>query len=99
MRRMNKEEILHLGKLSRIKISDDEATRLQTDIESVLAYVSVVNEITADSDITKKVGAVHNVFREDVVTCEGGVHTEKLLAEAPHRKGQHLQVKKILSND
>lgn len=94
---MKKEDILHLGKLSRIKISDDEAEKLLGDIDAVLSYVSVIDEITADTGVTKKVGAVYNVFREDVVTVEAHEHTETLLAEAPKRKGQHLAVKKILS--
>ena len=99
MRRMELSDILHLGKLSRIKISEKEAVKLLKDIEAVLSYVSVVNDITAKSGITKKVGAVYNVFREDEVTCEAGEHTETLLGEVPKRKGQHLAVKKVLNTD
>lgn len=99
MRCMEKEDILHLGNLARIKISDEEAEALRDDISSVLSYVSVVNDIAAEADVTKEVGAVYNAFRADEVTVEPDAHTEDLLNEAPETKGRFLTVKKILNID
>jgi aspartyl/glutamyl-tRNA(Asn/Gln) amidotransferase C subunit len=96
---MEKKDLLHLATLSRIKINDEEAQGLLDGIESVLAYVSAVNSITADVNLTKKVGPVYNVFREDIVTNEGGTYTDAILKEAPSVKGRHLKVKKILQID
>lgn len=96
---MEKKDVLHLAQLARIRISDAEADSLKGDIEAVLSYVSAVDDITADSNLTKKVGAVYNVFREDTVTTEGNEYTEALLREAPNVKGRHLMVKKILQMD
>ncbi len=96
---MNKEEILKLGNMARIAITDDEAEALSDDIDAVLSYVGVVNEITADVAVTKKVGAVHNVFREDEVTVEPGSYTKVLMAEAPKVRKERLEVKKILNTD
>ena len=96
---MNKDDILRLGELSRIRITDEEAEILGADIESVLEYVGVINEITAEEGVTKKVGSVYNVFREDKITVEPGSYTEVLLAEAPHVQKGRLAVKKILNTD
>lgn len=96
---MTKEEILHLGTLSRIKLSDQEAEKLHTEIEAILEYVSVVNDIVAEDDLTKVVGPVHNVFREDEVTNEPGEYTDALIKAFPDKQGQHLKVKKILNSD
>lgn len=96
---MNKAEILKLGSMARIAITDDEAEALGKDIDAVLAYVRVVNDITSEEGITKKVGVVYNVFREDEITVEPGSYTEALLAEAPHVKKGRLEVKKILNTD
>ena len=96
---MNKEEILKLSSMSRIAISEQEAEALGKDIEAVLEYVSVINEITAEEGVTKKVGAVYNVFREDEITVEAGSHTEALMAEAPKVRKGRLEVKKILNTD
>lgn len=96
---MTKEEILHLGNLARIKLSDDETTRLQAEISDILDYVDVLGELVADKELTKKVGPVHNVFREDVVTNEPGEFTKDIVAAFPDKKGNHLKVKKILNPD
>jgi len=96
---MEKEDILHLGNLARIKISDEEAEALRSDSANVLSYVSVVNDIATEADVTKEVGAVYNAFRDDEVTVEPDAHTEDLLNEAPAKKGRFLAVKKILNTD
>lgn len=99
MRPMETGDIKHLASLSRIRISDEEAESLKNDIDAVLEYVSVVSDITAEGDLTKKVGARFNVFRQDAVTNEPGSHSEALMAEAPEREGDYLKVKKILNQD
>ena len=97
---MTKEEILHLGTLARIKLTDVEAEKLNANIDDILAYVSMLDDIVADySALTKQVGPVHNVFREDEVTNEPSSHTADLVAEFPDKQGNHLRVKKILSTD
>lgn len=96
---MEKKDLLHLAALSRIRISDTEADALQKEIESVIEYVSAVDSITADTSLTKKIGPVHNVFREDAVTVKSGTFTEAMLNEAPKVKGRYLQVKKIIQQD
>lgn len=99
MPRMEKKDILHLATLSRIRITDAEAQALKTDIESVLEYVGVVSEIAADAHLTKKIGPVFNVFRQDEVSNEPDSYTEAILKEAPHVKGRHFTVKKIIQQD
>ncbi len=94
---MEKADILHLGRLARIKINDEEIDELKRDITAVLDYVSVVNEIA--SAPAKAPGAVQNVFRSDEVTNVPGACTTTLLAEAPKTERDMLVVKKILNND
>ncbi len=99
MPNMNIEEIKHLASLSRIRIEDEEAGRLKTDIDAVLEYVSVVSDIAAEGDLTKKVGARYNVFRQDEMTNEPGSYSKAIMDEAPAREGDLLKVKTILSQD
>ncbi len=96
---MTKEEILHLGTLSRIKLTDQEAEKMQTEIDSILEYVSQVNEIAASADLTKKPGAVYNVFRDDEVSVEPGSYTSDIVEAFPEKEGNYLKVKKILNPD
>ena len=95
---MKKEDIEKLATLSRIALRDGEAETLAHDISSILGYVSEISEITGDGALEKKEGALFNVMREDENPHEGGLYTEALLALAPERKGQYIQVKKILED-
>lgn len=95
---MKKEEVVSLARLARIAITDEEAERLRSDMDNVLAYVSVISEI-AGEEAAKEPGALRNVFRDDVVQHAPDQYTETLLAEVPHRQGRFLAVKKILNVD
>ncbi len=95
---MTKEEILHLSLLARIKLTDTEAEALKDEITSIISYVGKVQDI-ADEVPPKEVGAVHNIFREDIPTDKPGQHTEAILAAAPKRHKNYIAVKKILSTD
>lgn len=96
---MDKAQIEHLGTLSRIKLTAEEVEKLEKEIGSILEYVSVINEVVADAHLEKKVGPVHNVFREDEVTVEADEYTDAIVAEFPEKKGRFLKVKKILNPD
>lgn len=95
---MKKEDIEHLAKLARIELKDGEANALAGDITSILGYVSEVSEITSDIAREKKNGPLFNVMREDGKPHEAGMYTEALLKAAPDRKGQYVNVKKILGD-
>ena len=96
---MTIEEVQHLARLSRIKLTEAEAQQFTKEIDAIIEYVSQINDIVAKTGITKQVGAVHNVFREDVVTNEPGAMSEALMAEMPETKGRFLKVKQILSQN
>ncbi|MCD5382480.1 MAG: Asp-tRNA(Asn)/Glu-tRNA(Gln) amidotransferase subunit GatC [Candidatus Pacebacteria bacterium] len=97
---MKKEDIEHLATLARIELRGGEAEDLATDITSIIGYVSDIETITADGDVTtKKVGARYNVMRDDDTPYEPGAYTEDILEAAPKRNGQYIEVKKILGGD
>jgi aspartyl-tRNA(Asn)/glutamyl-tRNA(Gln) amidotransferase subunit C len=93
---MKKEDIEHLAKLSRIAVTETEATALAEDITSILGYVSEIEAITGNTQGEKKIGELFNVMREDENPHEAGLYTEDLLNLAPERDGQYVKVKKII---
>ncbi len=95
---MEKKDIEHLAKLSRIALTDTETDALAKDITSILGYVSEIEEIAGKVEGEKKVGALFNVMREDSNPHEPGIYTEDLLKLAPLRDGQYLKVKKIIGD-
>jgi len=99
MASMNKDDIVHLARLSRIALTPTELERFEAQISSILEYVSTVNKIAGDGDGEPQVGHRYNVFRTDMVTNESEQYTETLLAAAPERRGRYVAVKKILQID
>jgi aspartyl-tRNA(Asn)/glutamyl-tRNA(Gln) amidotransferase subunit C len=95
---MDKDKVLSLAKLSRIKISDQEAESLSHEFEAILGYVGEIKEIstTDNQQPTTDNYPLRNVMREDGEGHESGLYTEKILNEAPAREGYYVKVKKIL---
>lgn len=95
---ITREEIDKLSQLSRLKLTEEEKTGYEKDINSILEYVGQIAEVASDGK-EREVGDVRNVMREDGDVIEPGTHTEAILNEAPQREGDSISVKKILSND
>jgi aspartyl-tRNA(Asn)/glutamyl-tRNA(Gln) amidotransferase subunit C len=93
---MTAEEIKHLGTLSRLSLTEAEVATFSQEIDAILAYVGTVSAIAGDGALPKVVGKVHNPLRKDVVTNTPGAQTEVLLAAAPKRTGQYVEVMKII---
>ena len=91
---ITKEEIINLANLARIEVSEEEAEKLTTEVDSILVYVAQIKE--ALGDFENSTPLLRNVMREDVVTNSTHGYTEKLLGNAPKREGDYLVVKKIL---
>ena len=93
---MTKDEIKVLGTLSRISLSETEASTLSAEIDAILQYVSAVKDMAMGGESTEALGARFNVLRSDVVTNIPGTYTNAMLAGMPKTNGQYLSVKKIL---
>ena len=95
---MDREKVLNLAKLARIKISEAEADSLSHEFEAILQYVSEVKSVSgADQSSTPESFPNRNVLREDSEGHDSGIYTKQILAEAPATEGGYIKVKKILS--
>jgi len=94
---MKKAEIEHLASLARIRLTEAELESFESELSSIMAYVSTVSAIVADEVPNEPaVGAVYNVLRKDEVSNEPNQFSKDILNEMPERDGRYLQVKKIL---
>ncbi len=94
---MKREDIEHLARLSRIRLTEKEIASLPEQLTSIISYVSTVTEITADAALeAPQVGVRFNVFRQDEVTNKPDEFTKDIIAEMPVANGRFLSVKKIL---
>ena len=95
---METKDIERLAHLARIELSDELKERLSRELDEVLTYVEQIKDIVGDRTLETTAPAHRNILREDTDPHEGGAYTEALLDAAPHRKGQHIAVKKIIDN-
>ncbi len=86
--------------MARIRLTEQEIADFETELPSIIGYVSAVQELVGDAaDSAPAVGVRHNVFRADEVTNEPNEYTEAMMAEMPKTHGRYLEVKKILNTD
>lgn len=94
---IERDDIKKLADLGRIEVKEDELDLLRRDIESILAYVSEIKDVTGK--LRSSDGERENVMRDDGEPHAPGLYTEKLLSFAPHREGNYILVKKILTQN
>jgi len=92
---IEKKDIEHLAKLSRIELDESSVEGLTKDIENILGYVDQLQAVSVDLN-EKKAGLHRNVLREDENPHETGVFTEDLLKSAPYSETGFIKVKNIL---
>ena len=85
MARITKEEVLHVARLARLELTDDEVGRLQEQLSDILEAVSKVSELDlADVPPTA------NAWAEDVPhSC---LPLDEVFANAPDRDEDFFRV-------
>ena len=96
---ITREEVIKLASLSRLKLSEEEIAKMQSDMTSILAYVDKLKSAKG-VEHGPVMSANKNVLREDANPHEGGAYTDKLVSLAPKHEenpdGKFVKVKKIL---
>ncbi len=94
---IEKKDVEKLASLARITIPDDQIEKVRKDIDTILAYVSQINEAhdLTSSEYNYNSG-VKNFMREDTEPHESGKFTDVLLKSAPKSDKGYIEVKKIL---
>lgn len=99
---ISRDEIVKLANLSRLKLSEEEITRMQGEMTAILAYVDKLKSapVALEAMGAPVMSTNKNVLREDANTHAPGVFTDKLIALAPKKEetkdGKFVKVKKIL---
>jgi len=92
---ITREEVQHVARLARLKISESEAERLQKDLSAVLNHFDTLQELdTRDVAPMSHVLELKNVWRED--QAHPADMTEALLRNAPDREETYFKVPRIL---
>jgi aspartyl-tRNA(Asn)/glutamyl-tRNA(Gln) amidotransferase subunit C len=91
------DDVKKLATLSALSLSDDEAARLQVDLENILGFVEQLSQVdTAGVAPTYQVTGLENVWRNDEI-IDYKLDREALLKNAPASEAGQIKVKRVLA--
>ena len=88
---ISKDEVLHVARLARLDLTDDEVERFQEQLSAILEAVGKVSELDlADVEPTAHPLELSNVWAED--EARPSLSVNEALANAPDRDGDFFRV-------
>jgi aspartyl-tRNA(Asn)/glutamyl-tRNA(Gln) amidotransferase subunit C len=92
---LTREQVQHVAKLARLRLSDEEVATFTDQMADILAYVEKLNELDTDGIVpTAHAVPMENAFRDDQVRESIGVASA--LANAPDRVEGFFRVPKVI---
>ena len=84
MKKTSPDDVLHLAKLAKLKMSAKEAEKFAPQLDRIITFFSQLSEVdTKDVVETSQTTGLENVWREDkIVSCK---YEKELLECAPHK--------------
>ena len=79
---IDRDQVLHVAKLARLELSDDEVDQMASELSGILEHVDRISELDLDGvEPTSHVVALENVLRADEPTPS--LERDAALASAP----------------
>ena len=92
---VSKEEILHIAKLARLNLKEEEIPEYIKNLQDILNFANIVNEAPIEG-LDTAIGAVdnYNVFRKDEIKVFED--NKALLQNAPEQEDNMFKIPKVL---
>lgn len=98
MSHMTREEVERVAHLARLRLSQEEAAAMASQLESILGYVELLDTLdTSQVEPTSHVIPLATPMRED--RPEASYPPETAVANAPARDGSAFAVPKVLEGE
>jgi aspartyl-tRNA synthetase len=93
--RVDLNQVHHIARLARLKVTEEEALSYQNDLNDILSYVETLGELDTEAvEPMRHVLEIKNVWREDK---QGkSEKRESILSNAPSRDGDYYKVPRII---
>jgi aspartyl-tRNA(Asn)/glutamyl-tRNA(Gln) amidotransferase subunit C len=93
--KLSREEVLHIARLARIALTEEEITRFSDQLSNLLEHFQVLQEVNTDNvPPTANPVDLRSVMREDIVIPS--LPVEDILANAPRQEDDYFRVKPVL---
>ena len=88
---IDREQVLHVARLARLRLSDEEVETMTGELSKVLDHIEKISELDLDGvEPTSHVVELENVLREDAP--RPSLPREKALEQAPDSDGSGFRV-------
>lgn len=92
---LERETVLHIAKLARVALTDDEIGRFSSQLSEILAHFDVLARVDTEGvEPTAHTLALQNVLADDV--AQPSMPQEAVLALAPSVEDGYLRVRAVL---
>ncbi len=92
---LDKATVLHIAKLARIALRDDEVEPLAGELSGILAFVEQLDRVNTD-DVEPMTSVVEMELRRRADEVTDGGQAEAALANAPERADSFFIVPKVI---
>jgi aspartyl-tRNA(Asn)/glutamyl-tRNA(Gln) amidotransferase subunit C len=93
--KLSREEVLHIARLARVALTEEEITRLSEQLSNLLEHFQVLQQVDTEGvPPTAQSVALQSVMRDDVVSPS--LPPEDVLANAPRREDDCFRVRAVL---
>lgn len=93
--KITKEEILHVAKLAKLTLSEEETESLRSDMESIIDFANTLNELDTEGvKPTAHARYMVNALREDII--KESYSEEDILKNAPMSEDGGFAVPKVV---
>jgi aspartyl-tRNA(Asn)/glutamyl-tRNA(Gln) amidotransferase subunit C len=93
--KLSREEVLHIARLARMALTEEEIMRLSGQLSNLLEHFEVLQEVNTDNvEPTAQSVELRSVMREDNVAPS--MPPEDVLANAPRKEGEYIRVRAVL---
>ena len=93
---LSKEEVIHIAKLARLGLEEEEIENFQKELSSILDYIEKLKEVDiSEVEPMSHSVVLESVMREDTEIEKPEFRNEKLLKSAPETKEGFVKVKSV----
>lgn len=93
---INREQLLKLAALARLRLDESEIAPFQKDIAEMLDYVKTLEQVDTTAVDLAEAADQPSVLREDIV--QPSLPVEEALKNAPERVDNFFKVPKVVDN-
>lgn len=93
--KLTREEVLHIARLARLGVADEDVERFAEQLSNILENFEILKQVdTTDVPPTAQSISLQNVMRDDAV--RPSLTPEEVLANAPQKEDDFFKVRAVL---